>query len=281
MESPILGTFSPNALEGHVILVSGAGGGIGAAVATRLAEAGADLVITDLRPDELAATEQAINELYRRPATSIIVDLSEITAGDQAVGAAVQAHGRLDGLVHCAALGYHVRGTVDSMPPSDWDLQMAIDLRSVYLVGGAAVRQMRLNGGGSIVNIASSSAFVHAFPGNHSYSAAKAAVVGLTQAMSVNYGRDQIRVNSVAPGITETPILATLDERTRRRSLSGVGIPLGRIGHPDDIAATCLFLLSDSAAYITGMSILVDGGGLHFKGYPMSILPGDEGVLPA
>jgi NAD(P)-dependent dehydrogenase (short-subunit alcohol dehydrogenase family) len=131
----------------------------------------------------------------------------------------------------------------------------------MYLVSRAAVPAMRAVGGGSIINTSSVSAFRGSVERpSHAYAASKAAVLGLTRAMAASYGRDRIRVNAICPGTIRTRLTADFIERADHDAAEGRGIPLGRVGEPEDIANCALFLASDDSAWISGTEIVVDGG---------------------
>ena len=156
-----------------------------------------------------------------------------------------------------------VGGTVETITLDHWDLAQDVNVRAMYLVSRAAVPHMREAGGGAIVNIAS----VAAFRGSterpsHAYAASKGAVLSLTRAMAASYGRDRIRVNAICPGTIRTRLTADIVERVARVAKEGRGIPLGRVGEPEDIAHCALFLASDDASFISGAHIVVDGGAM-------------------
>ena len=136
-------------------------------------------------------------------------------------------------------------------------------MRAIYLVTRAAVPHLRSAGGGAVVNIASVSAFRGSVERpSHAYAASKGAVLALTRAMAASYGRDHIRVNAICPGTIRTRLTADIVERVERAARDGHGIPLGRVGEPEDIARCALFLASDDASFITGAEIVVDGGAM-------------------
>jgi NAD(P)-dependent dehydrogenase (short-subunit alcohol dehydrogenase family) len=250
-------------LEGRVALVTGAATGIGRATARLLAAAGARLALADVRGPEL---EQAAVEVRAGggEVAAIVADLARPEDCAAAVEAAVSAHGRLDILFNNAGVGTMVvGGTVETIPLDRWDLAQDVNVRAMYLVSRAALPHLRAAGGGSIVNTAS----VSAFRGSrerptHAYAASKGAVLALTRAMAASYGRDRIRVNAICPGTIRTRLTADIIERAEREAAAGRGIPLGRVGEPEDVARCVLFLASDDSAWITGVEIVVDGGAL-------------------
>jgi NAD(P)-dependent dehydrogenase (short-subunit alcohol dehydrogenase family) len=156
-----------------------------------------------------------------------------------------------------------VGGTVESIELERWDLALDVNVRAMYLTSKAAVPHLRAAGGGAIVNTASVSAFQgSAARPTHAYAASKGAVLSLTRAMAVSYGRDGIRVNAICPGVIRTRLTADIVEGVERAAAAGQGIPLGRVGEPEDVARCALFLASDASSFITGTHIVVDGGAM-------------------
>jgi NAD(P)-dependent dehydrogenase (short-subunit alcohol dehydrogenase family) len=249
------------ALDGKVGIITGAATGIGRASAFAFARAGARLVLCDVREDELTKTIAAIGG---RDVVPVAADLADPAAGARVVEAALSAFGRLDVLFNNAGVGTMVvGGTVETIDLEHWDLALDVNVRAMYLVSRAAVPAMRAVGGGSIVNTSSVSAFRGSVGRpSHAYAASKGAVLALTRAMAASYGRDRVRVNAICPGTIRTRLTADFIERAERDAAEGHGIPLGRVGEPEDIAQCALFLASDSAAWISGAEIVVDGGAL-------------------
>jgi NAD(P)-dependent dehydrogenase (short-subunit alcohol dehydrogenase family) len=175
----------------------------------------------------------------------------------------VRAFGRLDVVLNNAGVGTMVvGGTVESIGLDHWDLAQDVNVRAIYLVSRAAVPHMR-GDGGAIVNIASVSAFRGSVERpSHAYAASKGAVLSLTRAMAASYGRDRIRVNAICPGTIRTRLTADIVERAEQAAQEGHGIPLGRVGEPEDIAKCALFLASEEASFISGAQIIVDGGAM-------------------
>lgn len=250
-------------LEGRVAVITGAATGIGRATARLFAAAGAAVVLSDVRAPEL---EQAASEVRGAGGTASVIagDLAQPEACAAVIDAAVRAHGRLDVVFNNAGVGTMVvGGTVESIPLDRWDLAQDVNVRAMYLVSRAAVPHLRAAGGGSIVNTASVAAFrgSRARP-SHAYAASKGAVLALTRAMAASYGVDRIRVNAICPGTIRTRLTADIVDRVEREAAAGQGIPLGRVGEPEDVARCALFLASDDAAWISGIEIVVDGGAL-------------------
>jgi NAD(P)-dependent dehydrogenase (short-subunit alcohol dehydrogenase family) len=255
------------ALTGKVALITGAATGIGRASALLFVRAGARVALADVHGPELERTVADVREAGGH-VTSSVVDLARPEDCAKAVEAAVRAFGRLDVLLNNAGVGTMVvGGTVETITLEHWDLAQDVNVRAMYLVSRAAVPHMREAGGGAIVNIAS----VAAFRGSterpsHAYAASKGAVLSLTKAMAASFGRDRIRVNAICPGTIRTRLTADIVERVARAAKEGRGIPLGRVGEPDDVARCALFLASDAASFISGAHIVVDGGAMAVAG---------------
>ena len=257
-----MGLAEGRALQDRVAIVTGAATGIGRASAVLFARAGARVALADVRAPELV---QALAEVRAAggEATSITADLARPDDCASVVDAAVRAFGRLDVLLNNAGVGTMVvGGTVESIALERWDLAQDVNVRAIYLVSRAAVPHMRA-AGGAIVNIASVSAFRGSVARpSHAYAASKGAVLALTRAMAASYGRDGIRVNAICPGVIRTRLTTDIVDAAERAAKEGHGIPLGRVGEPEDIARCALFLASDDAAFVSGAHLVADGGAL-------------------
>lgn len=245
-----------NNLEGKTAIVTGAASGIGRATAELLASQGARVALVDLDADAVTTAAESIGAL------AITADVSKAADCERAVATAVEALGGVDILVNNA--GIIRRSTVVDITEDDWDLVMAVNVKSVMLMSRHAIPHMLKAGSGSIVNTGSGWG-VKGGGRAVSYCASKGAVVNLTRAMAIDHGPDNIRVNCVCPGDTATGMLAEearqLGERAEAFYEDAADRPLGRIGQPRDIAQTVAFLASDAAAFISGAIIPVDGGG--------------------
>jgi NAD(P)-dependent dehydrogenase (short-subunit alcohol dehydrogenase family) len=250
-------------LTGKVAVITGAATGIGRASALLFARAGARVALTDARGAELERTVADVRTAGGE-VTSTVVDLARPEDCATAVDAAVRAFGRLDVLLNNAGVGTMVvGGTVETITIEHWDLAQDVNVRAMYLVSRAALPHMRTVGGGAIVNIASVSAFRGTTDRpTHAYAASKGAVLSLTRAMAASYGRDRIRVNAICPGTIRTRLTEDIVERVVRDAKEGRGIPLGRVGEPEDVANCALFLASDAASFVSGSHIVVDGGAM-------------------
>jgi NAD(P)-dependent dehydrogenase (short-subunit alcohol dehydrogenase family) len=251
------------ALWGKAAMITGAATGIGRASAEVFARAGARVALVDSREAELARTVADVRAAGGT-ATALVADLARPDDCAAVVADAARALGRVDVLLNNAGVGTMVvGGTVETISLEHWDLALDVNVRAMYLVSRAAVPHMRRAGGGAIVNISSVSAFRGSVERpSHAYAASKGAVLALTRAMAASYGRDGIRVNAICPGTIRTRLTADIVERVERAAKEGNGIPLGRVGEPEDIARCALFLASDDAAFVSGAHLVADGGAM-------------------
>jgi NAD(P)-dependent dehydrogenase (short-subunit alcohol dehydrogenase family) len=256
-------------VEGRVALVSGAGSGIGRATARLLAEHGARVAIVDVNA---AAAEQSPMEIRDAggQAIALVGDAADEVAVNQLVEAAARTFGGLHVLVNNAGISGGARATADALSLDSWDEMLRVNFRGYLLMARAALPWL-LQARGVLVNNASSVALSSA-PGSAHYTTAKAAVVMLTRQLAAEWGPRGVRVNAVAPGIIDTGFGRPADQRhivnTALRARHERYIPLGREGTADDVARVILFLCSDLAGYVTGQTILIDGGLLDML-YPM------------
>jgi NAD(P)-dependent dehydrogenase (short-subunit alcohol dehydrogenase family) len=252
-------------LHGKTAVVTGAGRGIGRAVADLFAAAGARIVVADILANEADAAAAEIRK-DGGEALAVTVDISDETAVKQLYTQATQQFSSVDVLVHCAAI--FPKCPLLQITVEQWDRVQAVNLRGTMLVMREAIAQMRKSGrGGAIVNISSVSGEREVVFHNAAYGASKAGMTNLTRAAALEFGSDNIRVNAVLPGGTTTPGAAEATAKMRAAGYELKGpmthpgrIPLGAMGTPQDIAAACLFLASPAARYITGQCLAVDGG---------------------
>jgi 3-oxoacyl-[acyl-carrier protein] reductase len=247
-------------LAGQLALVTGAGRGIGLAIAFELAAAGARVAINDLDP---AAAEAAVG-LIGRDSFSVSGDVSDDVSAASIVSA-VNAKGTLKILVNNAGVAEKL-GSIRNQDPKEWQRVMDVNLRSVYLMSRAVAGYMIPRSDGVIINIASI-AGINAFSASHAYGVSKAAVVMFTKTLACELARYQIRVNAVAPGVISSAMLDSMAEENNGTSSILARVPLGRLGTPRDVGAAVAFLCSSAAAYITGAILPVDGGWMAFGGY--------------
>jgi 3-oxoacyl-[acyl-carrier protein] reductase len=237
-------------MDGNAGIVTGAAGGIGLSIARALLDAGADVLLVDLRED----VEDAAQRLNAR---AQVADLAEDGGAGEMVERAVAEWGRIDFLVNAA--GIQARGPAIELSDEDWERLHAVNLRAVFRGCRAAARRMVESGGGAILNVASISSTV-GVPGIVPYGAMKAGVVQLTRGLAVELAPSGVRVNAVAPGYVTTAMTEELWRDEDRRAQVTARIPLGRFASPEEISPAALFLLSPAAGYITGEVLHVDGG---------------------
>jgi NAD(P)-dependent dehydrogenase (short-subunit alcohol dehydrogenase family) len=249
-------------LEGKRAIVTGAASGIGRATAVLLAREGAAVIAADLDEAGVGGVAATIAAEGGR-AAGVRCDVTVETDCRRLVEAAVAGFGGLDIVVNCA--GIIRRTSVVDTAEADWDLVMAVNVKAVYLLGKHAIPEMALDGGGVVVNIGSGWG-LKGGPRAASYCASKGAVVNLTRAMAIDHGPQGIRVNCVCPGDTDTPLLRSeaqqLGEDVTAFLASSAERPIPRLGTPEDTARAVLYLASDAASWVTGATLVVDGGGL-------------------
>ncbi len=242
-------------LEGRTALVTGAGRGLGKAIAWKLASMGARIVLNDIvQSDAVDATADELRAAGRQ----VAVAKGDVTSAADAkamVKAAVDAFGSLDVLVNNA--GITRDGPLLMMPEADWDAVLGINLKGAFLCTKAAGKVMLRQSRGRIVNIASV-AGRYGNGGQANYSASKAGLIGLTLTTAKELGPRGITCNAVTPGVIESKMTEVLPEELKKKYLESIA--LGRFGKPEDVANVVAFLASDEAAYVTGQVIDIDGG---------------------
>ena len=254
--------FAKDAFVGKVALVTGATAGIGRQTAVRFARHGASVMLTgrnEKRGQEaLSAIEKAGGK-----AAFLAGDISSSKFCDALVAETVRRFGRLDILFNNAGLA--LVGKIETVSDADWDRIMDVNLNAVFYMARAAVKQMKKQGSGAIVNNASVSGIIGA-PDTSAYSATKGAVVLFTKVLAMDHVKDNIRVNAVCPGDIDTemqdafygPVLKLPPKELRKEVATFT--PMGRLGTPDEIACAVLYLASDAASFVTGEPLVVDGG---------------------
>ena len=238
-------------VDGRVALVTGAGSGIGQAVSQRLAEEGAEVVITSQSPGHVEETAGLVAAVCGRQPASFVLDVAE-AASVRAVLAEVGARfGHIDVLSNNAGIELPHGPSVEQTTDGEWDRVFRVNVTGMFWVCRAALPLMRK--GGSIVNMASMNSLV-AYENDAAYTASKGAVLQFTRALAVETARAGIRANAVCPGIIDTPLTqAFLD-------LAEDPAPLRRMGTPAEVANCVVFLASDAASFVTGSALVVDGG---------------------
>ncbi len=243
-------------LHNKIAVVTGAGSGIGRAIAELFAREGARVVVDDRYGERAAETVQRIKNAGGE-ALAVEADVSKKEAVETLIAQTLAAYGRIDILVNNAAVG--TGDDILQIDEVDWDRGLVIVLKSVYLCCKAVLPKMIDQQSGAIVNIASVNGLTGL--GEEAYSAAKAGVINLTQNVALKYGRFNVRANVICPGTIQTPIWQVqLEKDPQIFERLTPWYPLGRIGQPEDVAQAALFLASDEAAWITGVTLPVDGG---------------------
>ena len=238
-----------------IALVTGAAAGLGRAIALRLSEEGAALVLADINAAGLAETERQI-KANGRPVMALAADVTEEAPVKALFGEIFKAHGRLDILVN--DVGGGTSGRIWEAKVEDWDFVLRLNLRSAFLCTREAAAHMRERRYGRIINLSS----VHGFAAgvNHAhYEATKGGITMFTKALAIELAPHRITVNAIAPGAIEVErYFKTMASYDPQRM--GSRIPLGRVGYPEDVAPLAVLLASEQGSYITGETILVDGG---------------------
>lgn len=249
-----------NQLQGKVAIITGGASGIGRATALLFAQEGASVVIADLNEVDGVRAAGDIQSQGGR-AVFIRCDVTQAEDCRRAVQTALEQFGKLDILFNNA--GIIRRADVVETSQEDWDRVLAVNLTSVFLMSKYAVPAM--GGGGAIINTASGWG-LKGGPKAVAYCASKGAVVNLTRAMAIDHGPQNIRVNCVCPGDTDTPMLQSEAEQLGRPQadfmVEAAARPLGRLARPVEIAQAVLYLAGDAASFVTGAALVVDGGGL-------------------
>ncbi len=250
--------------QDRVVLITGAASGIGAATARRFAAEGARLMLGDLNEVGGAAIAKEIGgggESVAFQAT----DVRDLEQVESLTNAAVERFGRLDVVFNNAGIGAYAE--TPDLDPEVWHNVIAADLHSVFYGCRAAIPHLRNSGGGSIINTASISGLAGDY-GLAVYNAAKGGVVNYTRALAIDHAHENIRVNAVCPGPVESALTAPLFANAKLVEEYARLIPMGRVGKPEEIADVVAFLASDDARYVTGATLVVDGGLTAATGQP-------------
>lgn len=246
-------TWSSSGLTDRIAVVTGAGRGIGAAIAERLSAAGAGVVLVGRVQEALDRTAAALPG----KAWTIVADLADPAAPARLLNQALEVVGGVDVLINNAGAGHF--GASQDLSPTDVDGVLALNVRAPLLLTGSFAAHMATRGGGSVVSISSAlGGLGNTY--NSLYSASKGAVEAATRALAAEWGPNGVRINAVRPGVTRSDMAADIVNHEGRRKTYLKHVPLGRVGEPADIADAVLFLASDAADYITGHVLDVDGG---------------------
>ena len=245
-------------LEDRVAVISGAGRGIGAAIARAYSAEGAGVQCLDIDEAGAASVASEINDAGGR-AQSAQCDVRESTSVCAGVGAAVEAFGRLD-IVVANAAAVTPRTTVDALAEEDWREALDVNLTGAFLLCKHAIPYLRSQGSGSVILIASQLGRV-AWDGQSAYCATKGALIQLAKVMALDHAPEGIRVNTLSPGGTATARIAKrFGSMQRAEAVWGPTHPIGRLGRPEEIAAGAVYLASDESSFMTGADLLIDGG---------------------
>jgi NAD(P)-dependent dehydrogenase (short-subunit alcohol dehydrogenase family) len=246
-------------LDGRTCLVTGAGRGLGRAMALGLAQAGGRLMLVDVNPEDLASVEAEL-QTAGSPAATAVVDVGDEGQVQACIAETLRRFGGLQVLVNNA--GVTSRSPFEDLLLEDWERVLRVNLTGTYLCCKHAARPMIAQGGGSIINIASMSGLVGNRGGDNShYCATKGGVIALTRSLAVEWARHGIRVNAVAPGYCVTPMTDRLKQRDPAFYQELIDrVPLGRFGTGQDLAGAVVYLASDAAVYVSGSVLVVDGG---------------------
>lgn len=242
-------------LKGRVAIVTGSGRGIGQAAALALAEEGAHVVITDIDPQAVEQTTQALRE-RGLSALGVAADVCDADAVARLASEATEAFGKIDILVNNA--GFTRDKYLSKMPESDWDAVVDTILKGAFLCTKAVLPSMTAQRWGRVINISSRAHLGN--PGQTNYAAAKAGLIGFTRALAMEQGKFNITSNAIAPGFIETELVKALPTYEKLRDMALTRNPIPRLGTPGDIADAILYLASDRAGFITGETLHVTGG---------------------
>lgn len=241
--------------DGRTAIVTGAGGGMGLAIARALLEAGATVTLVDLKPPP----EQL--QRHGEHAHHAQGDVTDEAFIARTFDSAFERSGRLDYLVNAAGVLWFGRDcSIVDMDLDVWDQVLAINLKSMVLTVRHAVPLMRRSGGGAMVHISTTQCLRGDDHPQDAYQASKAGMLALSKSIAIQFAPDRIRSNTILPFSTDTPMQDRWQSNPAMRAATAASAPLGRVGRPEDMAAATLFLLSDAADYITGVELPVDGG---------------------
>ncbi|MGB2953675.1 MAG: glucose 1-dehydrogenase [Gaiellaceae bacterium] len=243
-------------LDGKVVVITGAGGGIGREAAVLFSEEGASVCVADVSAEQGERTAAECREAFFQQ-----VDVTNSASVRGMYAAAAERYGGVDVLYNNAGIMPPDDASILETEPEAWDRVQAVNAKGVYLCCKHGIPRLLERGGGSVINVASFVALVGAATSQISYTASKGAVLSMTRELAVEFARRGVRVNALCPGPVETPLLMRLFEEDpaayeRRR----IHLPMGRLAQAREIANGALFLASDESSYVTGATFLVDGG---------------------
>jgi NAD(P)-dependent dehydrogenase (short-subunit alcohol dehydrogenase family) len=248
-------------LNDKIAIVTGAGSGIGRAIALAMVREGARVVLVGRRKDRVEAVAREVHREGQGSAMVLAADVSKRAEIEHVLQETVKAFGGINVLVNNAGILH--AGTAEQITEAQWDETFNINVRGLWLLSRAVLPHLRKAGGGSIINVASVLG-INGVRNRAAYSASKGAVVLLTKCMAIDHGHENIRVNAICPSFVETDLTAAVlskaaDPDAIRRERIGVH-PLGRLGQPEDLAGLAVYLASEESAWVTGATFPVDGG---------------------
>lgn len=248
-------------LHNKTAVITGAGSGIGSAVAQLFAQQGASLALLDLKIDNIEVLAAHLQRQFGHRCIAAVADVTQQEQVEHAVAQATEALGKIDILINCA--GVNVFHDPLTLEQNEWQRCMDVNLHGPYNLIRSVLPSMLTRQYGNVVNIAS----VHGhkiIPGTFPYPVAKHGLIGMTRSLGIEYASQGIRVNSISPGLIMTPAaeqwLATCPDPDAERARQAALLPCNRIGNPDEVAYTALFLASDEARFINATDIVIDGG---------------------
>jgi NAD(P)-dependent dehydrogenase (short-subunit alcohol dehydrogenase family) len=246
-------------LNGKVVLITGGASGMGKVASELFAREGAKVVLTDVADEPGEATAAGI-AAAGGDAVYVHADVSKEADAEAMVAAAIARFGRLDVLYNNAGIMPGEDGSVHLTTEDVWDKVLAVNVKGVAFGCKYGIPAMLETGGGSIINVASFVAWIGAATSQTAYTSSKGAVLSMTREIAVEYARKGIRCNALCPGPIETPLLMQLLSDDAKRQRRFVHIPMGRLGQAEELAKAALFLASDDSSFMTGASLIVDGG---------------------
>ena len=247
-------------LEGKVVLITGAGSGMGAEATVRFVREGASIVACDMNMETVQRVVQTALVAGGK-ATAVVMNVAKETEVIAGIAMAVKTYGKIDVLYNNAGIFPYDDHSVTDTEEKVWDAVLAVNVKGVYLVCKHGIPELLANGGGSIINVASFVALVGCSVPQDAYTASKGAVLALTKSLAVQYGPKGIRSNAICPGPIETPLLtAWLFKEPVEKAKRLNRIPMGRFGKSEDIVNMALYLASDESRWTNGAAMVVDGG---------------------
>jgi len=248
-------------LKGKVAIVTGARRGMGRTHALTLAKAGAKVVVSDISEEEC---QKVVDEIEKSGGEAVAVkcDVSKRAEVDEMVKKTVEKFGKIDILVNNAGIAQFV--SFLEMTEEEWDRTLDINLKGYFLCAQAAAKEMAKQKSGVIINIASVAMGQQGvgFPNIAHYCASKGGIVGMTEALAVELAPYNIRVNAVSPGMIETPMIDPVKKDPKMMEALLARVPMHRVGKPEEVSNLVLFLASDDSSYMTGSTVVIDGGWL-------------------